>query len=320
MSSLTASRSAYATEAGWRRIDAQLPAAVRLDPANMPTEEWLTVGRFSVHLDCMRRPGAAATLVLVHGAGGNGRLLAPYAVMAAKAGYEVVAPDLPGYGLTQVPSKAAIRYQDWRDVLAAVLEAQARRSTAPIVVFGLSMGGMLGYDAAAHTRIPAGVVASCFFDPSDPAARRAVARWPWMVPVIEPLLMNLPAFAQGLPVPMRLVINMGAVANDAQLSQAIATDPRAGGNAMPAGFFRSILASKPLVPPEVFDVCPVLLVHPADDRWTDVAISRPFFDRLIVPKQLVMLGNAGHFPIEEPGVSELRTVVLDFLAERSQKS
>ena len=68
---------------------------------------------------------------------------------------------------------------------------------------------------------------------------------------------------------------------------------RAGGSAMPAGFLRTFVASEPLVSPEVFDVCPVLLVHPADDRWTDVSLSRPFFDRLKVPKGLVMLGNAG---------------------------
>jgi pimeloyl-ACP methyl ester carboxylesterase len=37
-----------------------------------------------------------------------------------------------------------------------------------------------------------------------------------------------------------------------------------------------------------------------------------------VPKRLVMLSNAGHFPIEEPGVSELRTALLEFLAERSR--
>ena len=89
---------------------------------------------------------------------------------------------------------------------------------------------------------------------------------------------------------------------------------------VPAGFLRTFLASEPLVPPDLFDVCPVLLVHPADDRWTDVTLSRPFFDRLKVPKRLVMLGNAGHFPIEEPGVSELRTALLNFLAERSQRS
>jgi alpha-beta hydrolase superfamily lysophospholipase len=85
-------------------------------------------------------------------------------------------------------------------------------------------------------------------------------------------------------------------------------------------FLRSILASEPLVPPEMFDVCPVLMVHPAEDRWTDVSMSRPFFDRLKVPKRLVMLGNAGHFPIEEPGVSELRAALLDFLAEGSRRS
>jgi len=49
-------------------------------------------------------------------------------------------------------------------------------------------------------------------------------------------------------------------------------------------------------------------------------MSRPFFDRLKVPKRLVMLDNAGHFPIEEPGVSELRTALLDFLAEGSRRS
>jgi alpha-beta hydrolase superfamily lysophospholipase len=320
MSDVTASHPMYANEAGWRRIDALLPVAMRFDPANVPTEEWLTVGRFSVHLDCMRRPEAAATLVLVHGGGGNGRLLAPFAAFASAVGYETIAPDLPRYGLTQLPNRGAIRYQDWRDVLAAVLEAQARRSTAPIVIFGLSMGGMLAYDATARTRIPTGLVATCFFDPREPAARRGGARWPWMVPVIEPVLMNLPAFLQGLPVPMRLVINMRGVSNDPKLSQVIATDPRAGGSAMPAGFLRTFVASEPLVPPEVFDVCPVLLVHPADDRWTDVSISRLFFDRLKVPKRLVMLGNAGHFPIEEPGVRELRTALLNFLAERSQRS
>src|SRR5262249_34118289 len=190
----------------------------------------------------------------------------------------------------------------------------------PIIVFGLSMGGMLAYDATAHTRIPTGLISSCFFDSREPEARRGVTRWPWMLPVIEPLLMNLPTFLQGLPVPMRVVINMRAVSNDPELSEVIATDPRAGGSAMPAGFLRTILASEPLVPPEKFDVCPVLLAHPGDDRWTDVALSRPFFDRLKVPKRIVMLSNAGHFPIEEPGVSELRIALLRFLAERSRKS
>jgi len=29
-----------------------------------------------------------------------------------------------------------------------------------------------------------------------------------------------------------------------------------------------------------------------------------------------MLDNAGHFPVEEPGATQLRTALLDFIAER----
>jgi alpha-beta hydrolase superfamily lysophospholipase len=110
---------------------------------------------------------------------------------------------------------------------------------------------------------------------------------------------------------------MHAIANNPELAQAIASDPRAGGTWMPGRFLRTFVNAGPLVEPEAFDICPVLLAHPADDHWTDVAISRPFFDRLPVPKQLLMLDNAGHLPVEEPGVTQLREALLNFLAERS---
>jgi alpha-beta hydrolase superfamily lysophospholipase len=110
--------------------------------------------------------------------------------------------------------------------------------------------------------------------------------------------------------------NMLAIANSAALARAIAADPRAGGTWMPGRFLRTFLESEPLVPPEDFDACPVLLTHPAEDRWTHVSVSRPFFERLRVPKRLVLLENAGHFPVEEPGVGQLRQALLDFLSER----
>jgi alpha-beta hydrolase superfamily lysophospholipase len=149
--------------------------------------------------------------------------------------------------------------------------------------------------------------------------RRGMVRWPWMASLIGPALSTLPALTDQLPVPMRLAGNMRKVANDPALAEAIATDPRAGGSWMPARFLRTFANSKPLMEPEDFDICPVLLAHPADDRWTDVSITRPFFDRLPVAKRLVMLGNCGHLPVEEPGATQLRTALLNFLAERSRR-
>jgi alpha-beta hydrolase superfamily lysophospholipase len=308
----------YAAEAGWRRIQSLLPEQRRLAPATEPTEEWLTIGRFSVHLDCRRRDEAPATLVLIHGGGGNGRLLAIYGAMAAAAGYEVVAPDLPGYGMTIVPSRHALVYDDWRRTAAAVLEAQARRSSRPIFIFGLSMGGMLAYDATALTRIPKGLVATCLLLPSDPQVRRSMARWGWMAKLIAPMLSAAPWLTDRLSVPMRLVGNMRAVANDRALADAIAADPRAGGGWMSALFLRTFVESEPITAPEAFDVCPVLLAHPADDRWTDISVSMPFFNRLNVEKRLVMLERAGHLPVEEPGATQLETALLHFLADHSR--
>src|SRR3954462_4561947 len=65
----TAPLPTYDTNTGWRRIQSLLPESLRVDPSRAPTEEWLSVGAFSMHLDCWRRPDALATLVVVHGAG-----------------------------------------------------------------------------------------------------------------------------------------------------------------------------------------------------------------------------------------------------------
>jgi len=61
-------------------------------------------------------------------------------------------------------------------------------------------------------------------------------------------------------------------------------------------------------------VCPVLLAHPADDRMTDIALSRRFFERLAAPKRMVILDGASHMPTEHPGIDQLQSAVLDFMA------
>jgi alpha-beta hydrolase superfamily lysophospholipase len=240
-------------------------------------------------------------------------MLALYGQMCRSLGYDAVAPDLPGYGLTSVPSKLALTYEDWRTALAAVIEAEAVRGL-PVIVFGLSMGGMLGYDATARTRLPKGLFVTCLAGLRNPEVRRGVARWPWLGTVIEPLLTKIPVLTDPLPIFMKVAGNMSAVANDRALAQAIMADPQAGGNWMPARFLRTLLMTKPEIPPEAFDVCAVTLAHLADDRWTDVSISRFFFDRLgRVPTELVMLENGGHFPVEYPAHEQLATAFRRFM-------
>src|SRR3954447_12119660 len=82
-------------------------------------------------------------------------------------------------------------------------------------------------------------------------------------------------------------------------------------------FLHSLLSIRPAIVPQDFEVCPLLLAQPAADRWTTLEASKPFFDRIKGPKELVMLETCGHFPIEEPGFSRLEDAVVVFLGRLS---
>ena len=305
----------YSEVLEWRATNDALPECLQIVGPHPAREEWHESGRFQVHLDRWEIPKPKATIVLVHGAGGNGRLLGPFARIFNEAGFDAVAPDLPGYGLTQCESKFSIRYEDWHDVLSDIVEKEAA-SDLPLVLFGASMGGMLAYDVTARTRLPKALIATCLLEPADERVRRSMVRWPWMAGLIDPFLMSAPALTDSFPILMKFASNMQAITNDTKVTEAIISDPRAGGNWMPAGFLRTFLTAKPEVSPEEFDSCPVLLAHPALDRWTDVSISMQFLSRISkVKASLSMLEDGGHFPIESKAIEQLRMACSDFISE-----
>lgn len=301
----------YANDPVIRRIEQAMPAPLRAGTGE-PTERVEQIGGFEVHLDEWHTPGARASVLLLHGGGGHGRLLAPYARMAVRAGAHAIAPDLPGYGLTRVPRKSAIRFEDWRHVASELLAREAAKGL-PVIVFGLSMGGMLAYDTVCRTQAAAGLMATCFLDPRRAEVQRGIARWPWLAAFSLPLLRASAPLTDGLILPMRLLAKMQGIANDPALARAIIADKRAGGNAMPLGFLRTYLEAAPLLPPQAFDLCPVTLAHPAEDRWTPPDLSLPFFEALSATKKLVMLEGAGHFPVESPGAKQIEQAMTEMI-------
>ena len=183
----------------------------------------------------------------------------------------------------------------------------------------MSMGGLLGYLAAAQGRKAAGIIATTLADPRLPTVRDQAARYPRLNRAFTPLVPALAAVFGGLRLPIRWLTDMPKVANDPEVARLICQDPIGGGNCVPLRFVHSVFTTRPAVEPEDFDVCPVLLAHPAADPWTTVEASRPFFDRIKGPKELVMLENCGHLPVEEPGFSRLEEVAVAFLKKLSEE-
>ncbi|WP_282507136.1 hypothetical protein [Burkholderia cepacia] len=68
--------------------------------------------------------------------------------------------------------------------------------------------------------------------------------------------------------------------------------------------------------PENFAVCPSLLTQPAADRRTPLHLSEPFLARIRhVPVRIAMLENAGHYPLEQPGLSQMVDTIDGFYRE-----
>jgi alpha-beta hydrolase superfamily lysophospholipase len=297
---------------------ARLPAPWR-DLAGVPPEStWWPWRDMTLHVARARRPAAVARLLILHGGGGHAGALWPFAALAAHAGFDVLVPDLPGYGRTSVPDPAAVRYVDWLDCVADLVRAETRADPRPLVVLGASMGGLLGYTAAGQAGGVTHVVATCLLDPADPVTWPALFRWGGArgLRLMRPLLRRVGPRLGRLRLPLRWLVPMHRIANDPSLARLCLQDSRGGGGRVSLGFLVSFLFSRLPVPPEARHAPPVTLVHPGDDRWTPPAMSLAFFRRIAAPKDYRELPGGGHFPVEAPAVEVLMAVMGDLLAAR----
>lgn len=280
-------------------------------PAAGPRSECFGWGGGVLQVDRHGPPDAGVTVVLVHGAGGYGRMFAPLAAGLAAAGHEVLAPDMPGYGLSAA-AWHQVDYGAWKRALLALVEAEYRHRPRPIVLLGASIGGYLAYLVAAESARVRGLVATTLADPRDPVVQAALVRQPWMRAALWSLR-PLSRLTRNLRVPVRWFTHMQRMSRDPALTALVCADPLGGGNRVPLGLLASLFDTAPALEPEQFLRCPVLMVHPACDDWTPVSISDRFFQRLAAPKQRVLLANCGHFPIEQPGLDQLRDALLPFV-------
>ena len=301
----------YAARDYLRRYLPFLPEVMRL-PRD-PEEEWWTWRDTKVHLDRLDVEDAPLKVIVLHGGGGNGRLVSAFGALVHGLGYSYVAPDLPGFGLTKPGPDYDPHYRSWVELVSDLIDREQARDGLPVVTFGGSLGGMLAYNAAAVSGKVRGVIVTTLADARDADARDALARSKLWSRLAYVVMNALPKLTGRLDIPARMISKMEWVTNDPAFSRLFIEDPLVGEARINLEFYRSLMTYEPPIAPEAFDLCPLLLAHPAEDKWTPLAVSQPFFDRLGGEKELVMLEGCGHLPYEEPGVSQLREAVGRFL-------
>ena len=159
------------------------------------------------------------------------------------------------------------------------------------------------------------MIATCLLDQREPLVRKNVVSSGWMAEHGLRLISKASAWLGFIKVPIKWVGNMKAIVNHEELAEVLMRDRRSSGAKVPVAFLHTLLNPHIHPEPERFSRCPVLLVHPENDRWTDASLSRIFYDRLNCSKDMKLLKGAGHFPIEKEGLMHLEQYCMEFLEE-----
>lgn len=303
------------TEVYWKKYQKFFPEELQINEKNLPIEEWWDWDDYHIHLDRMSVINSKIKVILIHGAGGNGRLLAPYARMLQVHGYDVVSPDLPPYGLSYSDSLKPIDYDDWIKIITEFIQQEVKLDGKPIILLGASIGGMLAYHAASISKQVKGLIVTTFVDTSNGKVRDHIAPNKVIGRLGKFMMNRFPFVMDSFQISISKVSRMKFITNNFELTNLIMNDPRAAGTVIPFRFIRTLLNMKPLIEPEDFQECPILLIHPEVDPMTPFSLSEPFYTRLQCKKRCVILEGAGHFPIEHPDVEQMKSAILDFLNE-----
>lgn len=319
VSTVLADPEGYEGQSAWQRIQSHLPEQYQLSDATLPSEEWWDFEGHQIHLDRYANPNASVKVILFHGVGTNGRQMSTILGHHLSEHAETVATDMPLYGVTQVAPGAVVSYDDWVRAGAAFVDYELSRDSRPIVLYGLSAGGMLAYHVAARNPSPQirGIVGMTFLDQRIREVRDGTALLPPIAQLGYPFAGFVSDFGFGwFRIPMAAVSKMWALCNDPAALKDFFLDTTSAGNSVPLKFLSSYANFVPDIEPEDFEVCPILLTQPELDRWTPLRYSELTLDKIHkVNVTKKTLEGAGHYPVEEVGLGQLNEYVRDFVLQ-----
>ncbi|WP_405115090.1 alpha/beta fold hydrolase [Paenibacillus sp. FSL K6-1217] len=225
----------------WKQYQKFFPDDMQINADHLPAEEWMTWNNAYIHLDRMPVLDAPLKILFIHGAGGNGRLLAPYARMLQTYGYEVVSPDLPPYGLSYTHSVNSVDYQLWIDILVELIDQELSRDGKPVILLGSSIGGMLAYHTAVQSKRVKGLIATTFVDTSDPKVRDQLAPNKLISRLGGWCMNQFPTLTDTMQISVNKVSRMKWITNNAELTRLIMNDPHAAGTRILLRLLRTFL-------------------------------------------------------------------------------
>ena len=210
-----------------------------------------------------------------------------------------------------------VSFSDWVECGNDYVNYEQSRDIRPVFLYGLSAGGMETYFVAAKNKNIKGIIGMTFLDQREKTVRMTTTKnWFWGTFGTKlakaSCLMGLSKFEMK----MSICSKMNTLCNNEQALTAMLKDKTSAGNKVNMKFLADYMTYNPEIEPENFDICPILLTQPENDRWTPEFLSNIVLDKIKkVPVKKVTLKGGSHYPVELQALNDLHKYILEFINE-----
>lgn len=254
-------------------------------------EEWIDSGDTKIHLDIYHCSKEAPTVIYSHGLSTCGRITAPLVLPLYRKNYNVICPDLVGFGMTTIKYGSGTVDQYIQNLLDVVSYAK-KRFDGPRFLTGISLGGGLSYYTAACGAEVNAIACLCLMDFTEARIHNQAI----FHSLLRPLFSIASRIAPKAYIPMKHFLSLDKLCPEREVVQIFERNPLVIKSYTTKSIY-SLMVSKPKIPFERFDRVPIMVLHAEEDQFIPERLSRMNFDRLPGKKEYFSIKNCGHVPV-----------------------
>lgn len=237
----------------------------------------------------------APTIIFAHGIAGYARLLLPFTMPLFERGFNLVVPDMQGYGYND-GLKGDFEWNAHKQNLIDAAEYARSRFKGKLVIGGASMGGPLAYAAACEDEKIDALICWCLMDFADREFMLNETSTKKFTYMLIPLFKIMSKLFGKMRLRTYRLISYDTLTDSKEFNQLIKQDPQAGTHITLKGTTSLVLQSKPKKLHELFKI-PTLVLQPGADKMTPKYYTQKVFEKLgSKNKKYVEIDNQPHFP------------------------
>jgi len=259
---------------------------------------------------------AKPTIVFSHGIAGYARLLLPFIVPLYESGYNIIAPDLEGFGYNQ-RKKGDFTFDIHIENLKDTVNYARKTFEGKVYLGGASMGGPLAYATDARYNCAHGLICWCLWDFADRQFIKETSTAKGLTFYLAPLIRLCSILFGKATFKTTRIVSYRALTSDPDFNSLILEDPQSGRTISLRGALSLLLQAKPDLPHEKYEK-PVLICQPEEDEMTRAYYTQNVYHKLTSEYKTYIHFKGGHFPTDKESFKKWGKHVDEFLKVHDQ--